>query len=207
MPQIANPKSDHKSDNRIVLVERMPSGTSRSSNIIRRTALDSILELHIGIGTGSKLLCQAAVRTLGGFYFGSPAASFSARDIKEVAREEILPTLSEIYDLLTWPEGWNGYNACAPKYEAIQYAAHWIELFYLEVTGSGQDWLEPNVTASAEGEVVFEWRHGMNRLTIYIGNQSAEYVKDWGADINTEMEDGYANSPSIRQALWKWLMS
>jgi len=101
MPQIANPKSDHKSDNRIVLVERMPSGTSRSSNIIRRTALDSILELHIGIGTGSELLCQAAVRTLGGFYFGSPAASFSARDIKEVAQAQILPSVFESYALGT----------------------------------------------------------------------------------------------------------
>lgn len=203
MPQIANPKSD----NQKVLVERMPSGTSRSSNTLRRTALNSILELHVGIGTGSVLLRQAAIRTLRGFYFGSPRASFSVRDIKEITREEILPTLSEIFDLLTWPEGWNGYNACAPKYDAVQYAAHWIELFYLEIMDLHLDWLEPNVTASAEGEVVFEWRHGINRLTIYIGNQSAEYVKDWGADINAEMEDGYANSPSIRRALWKWLMS
>ena len=68
------------------------------------------------------------------------------------------------------------------------------------------DWLEPNVTANAEGEVVFEWRHGIKNLTIEIGNQSAMYVKDWGADINTEMEDGQADSPTVRQALWKWLM-
>jgi hypothetical protein len=203
MPRIAHPKSD----DRKVLVERMPSGTSRSSNTLRRTALDSIREVQVGVGTGSELLYQAAIRTLGGFYFGSPGASFSVRNIKEVAREEILSTLAEIYDLLTWPEGWNGYDACAPKYDAVQYADHWIELFYLEVIDLRMDWLEPNVTASAEGEVVFEWRHGINRLTIYIGNQYAEYVKDWGLDINTEMEDGYANSPSIRRALWKWLMS
>jgi hypothetical protein len=126
---------------------------------------------------------------------------------KEFARKELSSTLAEIYDLLTWPEGWNGYDACAPKYGAVQYANHWIELFYLEIIDLRLDWLEPNVTASAEGEVVFEWRHGLNRLTVYVGNQSAEYVKDWGADINTEMEDGYANSPSIRRALWKWLMN
>ena len=63
------------------------------------------------------------------------------------------------------------------------------------------------MTASAEGEVVLEWWYGDKGLTIYIDNQSAVYLKDWGADINTEMEDGYANSPSIRLALWKWLMS
>ncbi len=109
--------------------------------------------------------------------------------------------------MLTWPNGWNGYDACAPKYEAVQYADHWVELFYQEVRDLGWGWIEPNMTASAEGEVVFEWRHSTKALTIYIGNEIAEYVKDWGADMNTEMEDGYANSPSIRLALWKWLMN
>ena len=203
MPQIKNPTLD----DRKVLIERMPSGTSRSSITLQRAALDTIRELQVGIGKGSELLLQAAIRTFGGFSFGTSEASFSMRNIKEFAREELSSTLAEIYDLLTWPEGWNGYDACAPKFEAVQYACHWIELFYLEIIDARLDWLEPNVTASAEGEVVFEWRHGIHRLTVYIGNQSAEYVKDWGADINTEMEDGYANSPSIRRALWKWLMN
>jgi hypothetical protein len=80
-------------------------------------------------------------------------------------------------------------------------------LFYRELIDLPLDWLEPNVTASAEGEVAFEWRHGRKNLTIYIGNQSAEYGKDWGTDINTKMEDGPADSSTIRQALWQWLMS
>ena len=202
MPQIASLKLD----NREMLVETMPSGTSRSSIALQRTVQDSIQELQFGIGKGSDLLNQVAIRTLRGFSFGAQGASWSLQN-KEFARKELSSTLAEIYDLLKWPDGWNGYDACAPKYEAIQYAEHWIELFYLEIMNLGLDWLEPNVTASAEGEVVFEWRHGINRLTVYIGNQSAEYVKDWGADINTEMEDGYANSPGIRQALWKWLMN
>jgi len=121
--------------------------------------------------------------------------------------KEILRTLAELYNLSTWPEGWNGYDARAPELEAIQYAAWWINVFYGEVADLHLDWSEPNVTASAEGEVAFEWRHGTKNLTIYIGNQSTEYLKDWGADINTEMEDGYADSPNIRRSLWKWLVS
>ena len=202
MPQIASLNLD----NREILVATMPSGTSRSSIALQRTVQDSIQELQFGIGKGSDLLNQVAIRTLRGFPFTASGTSLSEQK-KEIARKELASTLADIYDLMTWPEGWNGYNACAPKYEAIQYADHWIELFYLEIMDLRLDWLEPNVTASAEGEVVFEWRHGINRLTVYIGNQSAEYVKDWGADINTEMEDGYANSPGIRKALWKWLMN
>jgi len=202
MPQITT-----TSDNRNSLVEIIPSGTSRSSITLRQTALDSILELYAGVGMGSKLLHQAGVRVLKGFYVGSPGSSLSVQDVREFALEEILSTLAEIYNLLTWPEGWNGYNACTPKYDAVQHALYWIGMFYLEIMDLNLNWFEPNVTASAEGEVIFEWRHGIKSLTIYVGNQSADYVKDWGADINTEMEDGSADSSSIRRALWKWLVS
>lgn len=205
MPQIRSTPTDSQN----VLKERIPSGTSRSSDELRQSALHLIGKSQIRAGTGeaSGILYEAAVRTAEAFYFGSPGGFFSVRDIKEVAREEILPTLIEISNLLMWSDNWNSYGACAPKYTAVQYADHWIELFYHEIMNSGQEWLEPNVTASAEGEVVFEWRHGIKKLTIYIDNQNAEYVKDWGADINTEMEDGYANSPRIRRTLWQWLMS
>jgi hypothetical protein len=134
------------------------------------------------------------------------SSSFSDHDIQAFVHREITPTLTEIDDLSTWPEGWNTYDALAPKQEAIQYASHWVELFYREIMDSCLDWLKPNVTASAEGEVVLEWRRGVKTLTFYIGNQSTEYLKAWGADINTEMEDGLSNSPVVRKALWKWLM-
>ena len=52
MPQIANLKTEYRQE----LVERMPSGTSRSSDTLQKTALDSILEVPVGIGKGSELL-------------------------------------------------------------------------------------------------------------------------------------------------------
>lgn len=66
-------------------------------------------------------------------------------------------------------------------------------------------WIEPNVTASEEGDVVFEWWHHTKKLTVYIGNQSAEYVKVWGTDINSDMSDGDANPISTCRSLWEWL--
>lgn len=201
MPQIACTTSDYQETG-----ERIPTGISGSSFTLYQSALHSFQELQPGTGTASILLYQAAIRTLNS-YVNFPEDSYFVRDNNKFIREALQPILNEIYTLLTWSEGWNGYDACAPEFEAVQYASHWIELFYLDVVSSGQEWIDPNVTASAEGEVVFEWRYGVKNLTIYIGNQSAEYVKDWGADINTEMEDGYANSRSIRQRLWEWLMS
>jgi len=194
------------SDDLKAFVERIPSGISRSSNTLRWTVHHSIQKIHPGAGATSEALYQAA-RAIEGFYGDSSDTSAFERDTQEDIRTEILPTLIEIHELLMWTEGWNGYSARAPKYSAVQYAEHWIALFYQELIESGQNWIKPNVTASAEGEVVLEWWYGDKGLTIYIDNQSAVYLKDWGADINTEMEDGYANSPSIRLALWKWLMS
>jgi hypothetical protein len=201
MPRIARTTSGYQETG-----ERIPSGTSRSSIALYQSVLHSIQELQSGTGIASRLLYQAAIRTLN-FSVNFSENSYPVRHNNELIRQALQPTLNEISNLLTWPEGWNGYDACAPRFEAVQYASHWIELFYLDIVSSGQEWIEPNVTASAEGEVVFEWRRGIKNLTIYVGNQSAEYVTDWGADINTEMEDGYANSPGIRQRLWKWLMS
>lgn len=202
MPQITTTSSGDLKQSE----KRIPSGTSTSSTIVR-TALSSILKLLSAGSIPGEAPHQMAFPAIEDFYGDSTGAFALERDTQDNIHTEILSTLIEIRDLAKWPAGWNGYNALAPDYSAIQYAEHWIELFYSEMLDLGMAWLEPNVTASAEGEVVFEWRHGINRLTIYISKQSAEYVKDWGADINSEMDDGLANSPAIRQALWKWLTS
>ncbi len=121
--------------------------------------------------------------------------------------DALLPNLTKLYNLLTLSDGWDGYDGCAPTYDIVEYAQHWLFLLYREITTSGNKWCDPAITASSEGEVVFEWWQEPKKLTIYVGNQSAEYVKVWGPDINTDMEDGSANSPDMRDSLWKWLMS
>jgi hypothetical protein len=201
MPEIANPPAPNQNNP----VERIPYGISSSSDELSQTALHFIKGLHPGIGEASKLLYRTGIRV--GCYYDSRRVPSFQRDIVEIAREDILPILTELVNLLTWPEGWNGYNAHALQRDAVQYAGYWILMFYLEMIALGMDWIRPNVTASGDGEVVFEWRRGVKKLTIYIGNQSAEYVEDWGPDMNAEMEDGYANSSNTRRSLWQWLMS
>jgi hypothetical protein len=62
------------------------------------------------------------------------------------------------------------------------------------------------VTADADGAVVFEWWYGTKKLTVYVSDKSAEYVKVWGTDINSEMSDGEAESVDMCRALWLWLV-
>lgn len=184
MPQVANMMSQDKN----TLAANMPTGTSRANMKLQERAL----------------------RSLVGFYYSNSEAlpglsPPTVVDIKRLARETLWITITKLYHLLTWENGWNGYHSCAPEYDAVIYADQWIVQMFLEAIALDSIWIEPNVTASEEGEVVFEWWYGTKKLTIYIGNQSAEYVKVWGTDINSDMSDGDARPISTCRSLWEWL--
>ena len=172
-----------------ILLPETPSGASNANAALLQSALQSVVTF--GYSTSEYI----------------PVTYLpSVSEIKQLARETIWITLTQIYELLNWSEGWNGYNAYAPNYDAVTYADVWITQMFLEVVMSGNKWIKPNVTASEDGEVVFEWWHGAKKLTIYIGNQSAEYVKVWGTDIDSEMSDGDASSANTCRSLWEWLV-
>lgn len=129
------------------------------------------------------------------------------QEIDGTNNRTILDTIHDISVLKTWPPGWNGYDAIAPYSRAVDDAINWITTFYQQISNLHLNWLKPNVTASADGEIVLEWRQGPKNLTIYVGIQDIAYVKDWGIDLGNEMEDGYITSPDISINLWRWLVS
>jgi hypothetical protein len=85
---------------------------------------------------------------------------------------------AKLRHLLTWSVGWNGYDSLAPNSDAVLHAENWIVRLFLEVADAGLTWIQPNVIADANGDVVFEWWHGKKKLTVYIEDESAEYVQD-----------------------------
>lgn len=117
----------------------------------------------------------------------------------------IKDTLTQTHNLLAWRNGWNGYNSLAPNPDAVVRAENWIVQLFLEVADSGLTWIQPNVIADANGDVVFEWWYGKKKLTVYIGEESAEYIEVWGTDIHSEISDGDAEPISTCRSLWLWL--
>src|SRR5258708_18603046 len=190
-----------------VLASGAPDSTSGANNALYQNILTVIIESPTGTSPSYKVLYQTLLRSIIGLYQGPSQIALSISDIKIIARMIIWDTLTELYDLLTWNDGWNGYDARAPRYDAVTYADSWIVQLFLEVMDLDQDWIKPNISASGDGEVVFGWRNGTKRLTIYIGEQNAEYVRTWGPDINDEMDDGNADLTGARQSLWEWLIS
>lgn len=117
----------------------------------------------------------------------------------------VRPTVIKIRGLSAWTDGWNGYDAPAPRKEAIDAAIRWTRHFFREVNTGQQPWIAPSVTGGEGGEVVLEWWHEGKTLTVYIDAESAEYVTSWGTDLNAEMADGVIDSADDRRQLWSWL--
>lgn len=195
MPKVATfflkeDESDEQPPYDRMLAAGIPVGASSTDEVFNKTLIDLIFSLMDG-----------APKVIANYFHPS------SQDVEKAVRGAISDTLTEVYDLLTWPEGWNGYNACSPDATAVIYAASWIKRYYLEIAECRLEWIKPNVTASGDGAVVFGWRRGTKRLTVYIEDQNAEYVKVWGPDVNNDMADGEANLIGTRRALWKWLVS
>lgn len=63
------------------------------------------------------------------------------------------------------------------------------------------------VNRTEETEVIFEWFNGEKELSVYVSDESIDYIKAWGTNIHTEMEDGILDNPSSVRSLWQWLVN
>ena len=140
-------------------------------------------------------------------YYSPQFSLDSASIVESIVQEVLKDTLARLKNLVTFDSGWNGYDALAPNPDAILHAENWVVRLFLEVADLGRPWITPNVIADANGDVVFEWWYGKKKLTVYIEDESAEYVQVWGPDIHSEMSNGDAEPISTSRALWLWLTS
>lgn len=83
----------------------------------------------------------------------------------------------QTYELQFLIPGWNGYGALKPSASSVDHAMRWLVSSYSECKDAGVRWYKPNVTASAEGEVVFEWWANDRSLIIYIEESDASFHK------------------------------
>lgn len=178
---------------RIMGFDRIPRGVSKASGEISERGTRSIEDFYA---------LSAALRR-----FVFPFALDTVSVVEKGTQEALKDTVTKIQQLLTLDAGWNSYDALAPDPKAALHAEIWIKKLFLEVADLGRPWIKPNVIADANGGVVFEWWYGKKKLTVYIEDESAEYVQVWGTDIRSEMSNGDAEPVSTCRALWLWLIS
>jgi hypothetical protein len=122
-------------------------------------------------------------------------------------RKSLRDALTKIYDLLSREENSNDDYTFVPNPDAVAQAKGLIVNLFQISEDLGLHWIEPSITASPEGEVLFEWWCEKKKLTIYVGGQTIDYVQVWGTDIHAKITDGDLESTSDCCSLWIWLTS
>lgn len=126
------------------------------------------------------------------------------KDLSAVQAVTLYSARASLTRLTSLNEDWDGYGSARPNSVAIQHALGVIETLYQNAVSTGLPWMQPHITASEEGDVVFEWWNGAHKLTVYVGPESAEYIQVWGPDIAKNMADGRLVGERF-QGLWRWL--
>ena len=145
------------------------------------------------------------------FFDTSTASAYAPKlkiDRASLDEHVLFPTTQAILNLLSRKTNWDGRGSEAPDLAAVQRALTFVRTFYLHAQATdnviGYEWVRPHVSSSEDGEVVLEWWKRDHKLTIYISNDSADFLKVWGPNIATEMADGPVMGNQF-QGLWLWL--
>jgi hypothetical protein len=128
-------------------------------------------------------------------------------ELEAAPRESLAEAINRILDLLTWSEGWNGYEVDAPNPQAVDRAIPWIVKMYTDALATGEEWHNTHVTADEDGDVMLEWWNNGKGLTIYVSEEDTTYLKASGTSMTNDMEDGEATTSEVRRRLWAWLLS
>jgi hypothetical protein len=133
-------------------------------------------------------------------FVGSPGASEAALEIQ---RRRQPPTASKelgaVAELIMQPDS-------CPSQGAIDLASTWLPLIAARTAKLG-GWQSPHITSTEQREIVCEWWRNDKKLTIYFGDENAEFIKVWGTDIDRDMESGELASEWDIVAAWCWLQS
>lgn len=103
-------------------------------------------------------------------------------------------------------DNWDGRGSLAPSPETLAYAHEALALLQASALARGLAWTEPHIGCNERGQVTLEWWRDKKTLTVFVRSKSEmDYLKSWGADIVSEMEDGELTRIADFVALSHWL--
>jgi len=120
-----------------------------------------------------------------------------------VTQDRISALLTQVENL---QNNWDGNGSPAPKPATCQYAREFLGMLTGAAVAGGLPFNNPLVSVDHRGYITLEWWNNSRSLTVYItGNNAIEYLKAWGTDITSDMEDGSVTLLTDVISLLKWL--
>ncbi len=92
-----------------------------------------------------------------------------------------------------------------PNPDSMTRAIRWIATLYSD-TYQYDRWFRPFISSDENGDVVFEWWRDERKLTVFVTPTTVDYIKVWGVNIFTEMEDGTLHTDATVRDVWQWLV-
>lgn len=113
-------------------------------------------------------------------------------------------TAARLERLSALPPDWDGSGALAPSKRSLLRAGSLLSALHASTARTLINWRSPHVSASETGEVMLEWWYQARKLTLYMGDSRAQYIKVWGPRIEEDMEDGEFDVDTFDR-FWAWL--
>ncbi len=114
---------------------------------------------------------------------------------------------STLEAMKSWPPNWDKQGAEAPNHVSIANATRSLVAFHNLAEKHNLAWCDPYISASQEGEVVFEWWKGVRKLTFYFQESEVVYLRVWGPNMHSEMVDGVLDKDDTFDSLLTWLVT
>lgn len=127
----------------------------------------------------------------------NPVVSLPARDPHLTQSHASLDRLAALRD------NWDGHGSRRPTAASLERARQLLEDAF-RITNETTGWQAPHISASEDGEIVFEWWNGSRKVTIYVGDEQSSFLKSWGPHVVDEMSDGLLVE-NWDPGLWVWL--
>jgi hypothetical protein len=136
---------------------------------------------------------MAGINVANAFFPSQSASDFFLQTAKD-----------SIYRLAHFKANWDGFGSAKPDSVAIQRSVRLLQILHRNVQTTGLPWSDPHVAASEDGNVTFEWWKGQLKLTLYVGPGSVDFIRVWGPNMESEMNDGVLQGDMF-EWLWRWL--
>lgn len=101
-------------------------------------------------------------------------------------------------------DNWDNKGSLKPDPVAINKAQIILSSFLYAIIDSGWVWKTPFLSSDENGHITIQWNSGNQELHVEISEDTEEYIKIWGPNIEHEMYLGILK-PSDYVALWDWL--
>ena len=101
-------------------------------------------------------------------------------------------------------DNWDGYGSKKPNQLTLDHAKFLMVDLLETIISTEHSWITPFISSDEDGCVTVEWYEEEQELHLLIGENEAEYLRVWGTNIDTDMDEGFLNRDNYLM-LWEWL--